>query len=150
MVAREVGAQVVELARAGDRGARADRYESYHDMQRPPRHAYVAFYLWLRTQTDVLIHMGAHGTLEWLPGKAVALSADGGTALVGAFGDNNDQGAAWAYTGLPCTLDVDGNRTIDALTDGLILLRAMFGMTGASIIFAASATPNRAFHVFVM
>ncbi|MEO1777980.1 MAG: cobaltochelatase subunit CobN, partial [Pseudomonadota bacterium] len=33
-----------------------------------------AFYLWLRTQTQALIHIGAHGTLEWLPGKSVALS----------------------------------------------------------------------------
>src|SRR6516225_166011 len=47
----------------------------YHDLSRPPRHAYVAFYLWLRQQgIDALIHMGAHGTLEWLPGRSVALS----------------------------------------------------------------------------
>ena len=34
------------------------------------------FYLWLREveRIDALIHCGAHGTLEWLPGKAVALS----------------------------------------------------------------------------
>ncbi|MES2143970.1 MAG: cobaltochelatase subunit CobN, partial [Pseudomonadota bacterium] len=39
------------------------------------RHAYVAFYFWLRSQgVHALIHMGAHGTLEWLPGKAAALS----------------------------------------------------------------------------
>ena len=43
----------------------------------PPRHALVAFMLWLRhvARVDVLLHMGAHGTLEWLPGKAVALTA---------------------------------------------------------------------------
>ena len=42
----------------------------------PPRHAYVAFYLWLRCveSIDAMIHLGAHGTLEWLPGKAVAVS----------------------------------------------------------------------------
>ena len=59
-----------------DRGARAERHETYHDMQRPPRHAYVAFYLWLRhiRKIDALIHLGAHGTLEWLPGKSVMLS----------------------------------------------------------------------------
>ena len=51
------------------------RDADYHDLSRTPRHAYVAFYLWLRRQGyDALIHMGAHGTLEWLPGKAVALS----------------------------------------------------------------------------
>lgn len=32
-----------------------------------------------------------------------------------------------------CTLDVDGNNTVDALTDGLMLLRAMFGLTGTSV-----------------
>ncbi len=37
----------------------------------------VAFGLWLRhvAKVDALVHMGAHGTLEWLPGKAVALTA---------------------------------------------------------------------------
>ncbi|WP_036280254.1 cobaltochelatase subunit CobN [Methylocystis sp. ATCC 49242] len=59
-----------------DRGARVDRYETYHDVQRAPRHAYVAFYLWLRhiRKIDALIHLGAHGTLEWLPGKSAMLS----------------------------------------------------------------------------
>ncbi len=53
--------------------ARAGASE-YHDLSRTPRHAYVAFYLWLRARADALVHVGAHGTLEWLPGKAVALS----------------------------------------------------------------------------
>jgi cobaltochelatase CobN len=46
----------------------------------------VAFYLWLRSQgIHALIHVGAHGTLEWLPGKAVALSDDcWPEALIGA------------------------------------------------------------------
>jgi cobaltochelatase CobN len=57
-----------------ERGRRRTRAEDYHNLSRVPRHAYVAFYLWLRRQTDALIHIGAHGTLEWLPGKAVALS----------------------------------------------------------------------------
>ncbi|MBY6136970.1 cobaltochelatase subunit CobN [Nocardioides marinus] len=57
-----------------ERGEVKNRVDDYHDLDRTPRHAYVAFYLWLRGQTDALIHIGAHGTLEWLPGKAVALS----------------------------------------------------------------------------
>ncbi len=56
-----------------ERGDVQTRADSYHDLSRTPRHSYVAFYLWLRGQ-DALIHMGAHGTLEWLPGKSVALS----------------------------------------------------------------------------
>ena len=57
-----------------ERGAPKTRDDDYHDLSRTPRHAYVAFYLWLQTQADALIHIGAHGTLEWLPGKSVALS----------------------------------------------------------------------------
>ena len=58
-----------------ERGEAASRVADYHDLSRVPRHAYVAFYLWLRQQgIHALIHMGAHGTLEWLPGKSVALS----------------------------------------------------------------------------
>lgn len=59
-----------------DRGARGDRKAGYHDLQLPPRHAYVALYAWLREEEriDALLHLGTHGTLEWLPGKALALS----------------------------------------------------------------------------
>ncbi|OAN96207.1 cobaltochelatase subunit CobN [Sulfitobacter geojensis] len=58
-----------------ERGAIDQRETDYHDLARVPRHSYVAFYLWLRAQRmHALIHIGAHGTLEWLPGKSVALS----------------------------------------------------------------------------
>jgi cobaltochelatase CobN len=60
-----------------ERGEVRSRDADYHDLARTPRHAYVAFYLWLRSRRiDALVHMGAHGTLEWLPGKSVALSGD--------------------------------------------------------------------------
>ena len=64
------------IALQPERGEVRTRADDYHDLSRTPRHAYVAFYLWLRTRADALIHMGAHGTLEWLPGKSVALSGD--------------------------------------------------------------------------
>lgn len=58
-----------------ERGDTKVRDDEYHDLSRVPRHGYVAFYLWLRSQgLQALVHMGAHGTLEWLPGKSVALS----------------------------------------------------------------------------
>lgn len=58
-----------------ERGRSESRADDYHDLSCTPRHAYVAFYLWLRAEAvDALIHIGAHGTLEWLPGKSVALS----------------------------------------------------------------------------
>jgi cobaltochelatase CobN len=61
-----------------DRGRSSQRRADYHDPLLPPRHALVAFGLWLRhvVKVDALVHMGAHGTLEWLPGKAIALTAE--------------------------------------------------------------------------
>jgi cobaltochelatase CobN len=72
--ATKLGNSVVALQ--PDRGRRDARKNEYHDTALPPRHAYVAFYLWLREilRVHALVHVGAHGTLEWLPGKAVALS----------------------------------------------------------------------------
>ncbi|WCR11166.1 cobaltochelatase subunit CobN [Paracoccus stylophorae] len=65
------------LALQPERGDTSRRDDDYHDLTRVPRHGFVAFYLWLRAQgLHAMIHMGAHGTLEWLPGKAVALSDD--------------------------------------------------------------------------
>ena len=58
-----------------ERGTPETRDDDYHDLSRTPCHAYVAFYLWLQSRADALIHIGAHGTLEWLPGKSVALSS---------------------------------------------------------------------------
>ncbi|MCJ2080463.1 cobaltochelatase subunit CobN [Methylobacterium sp. J-090] len=57
-----------------DRGRAADRKAGYHDPDAVPSHAYLAFHLGLRETFDALIHLGTHGTTEWLPGKAVALS----------------------------------------------------------------------------
>jgi cobaltochelatase CobN len=59
-----------------DRGRSADRKAAYHDPDAVPTHAYLAFHLGLRTRFDALVHLGTHGTTEWLPGKAVALSPD--------------------------------------------------------------------------
>jgi cobaltochelatase CobN len=59
-----------------DRGDAVSRKGEYHNLNLPPRHAYVAFYFWLtrKEKVDAILQLGAHGTLEWLPGKAVALS----------------------------------------------------------------------------
>ena len=47
-----------------------------HDPHIPPTHQYLATYRWLEQVfgADVLIHVGTHGNLEFLPGKSVALS----------------------------------------------------------------------------
>ncbi len=54
-----------------------DRGAAYHDTAAEPDPDYVAVYASLRDveRIDAMIHLGTHGTLEWLPGKALALSA---------------------------------------------------------------------------
>ncbi|MDC3003874.1 cobaltochelatase subunit CobN, partial [Paracoccaceae bacterium] len=70
----QIGGAVVALQ--PERSDPAHRDNEYHDISRVPCHGYVAFYLWLQDalKADAIIHIGAHGTLEWLPGKSVALS----------------------------------------------------------------------------
>ncbi|SDE81744.1 cobaltochelatase subunit CobN [Sporomusa acidovorans] len=48
-----------------------------HDPQCPPTHQYVATYRYLEKMwgADAVVHVGTHGNLEFLPGKAVGLSA---------------------------------------------------------------------------
>jgi cobaltochelatase CobN len=49
----------------------------YHDPDLPPSHHYLAAYRWLAEdfRADAIVHLGKHGTLEWLPGKGLGLSA---------------------------------------------------------------------------
>ncbi|OIP82715.1 MAG: cobaltochelatase subunit CobN, partial [Rhodobacterales bacterium CG2_30_65_12] len=59
------------------RGYNVDPTDTYHSPDLVPPHNYLAFYSWLRHdfRADAIVHMGKHGNLEWLPGKALALSA---------------------------------------------------------------------------
>jgi len=58
------------------RGYNIDPTDSYHSPDLVPPHNYFAFYFWLRHRfcAHAIVHMGKHGNLEWLPGKALALS----------------------------------------------------------------------------
>ncbi|MEO1609280.1 MAG: cobaltochelatase subunit CobN [Pseudomonadota bacterium] len=58
------------------RGYNIDPKATYHDPALVPPHGYLAFYFWLRSyfSAHAVIHLGKHGNLEWLPGKALALS----------------------------------------------------------------------------
>jgi cobaltochelatase CobN len=58
------------------RGYNIDPTDSYHSPDLVPPHGYLAFYIWLRDvhRANAIVHMGKHGNLEWLPGKALALS----------------------------------------------------------------------------
>ncbi len=59
------------------RGYEVDPRATYHDPDLVPPHGYLALYLWLRHvfRAQAIVHFGKHGNLEWLPGKALALTA---------------------------------------------------------------------------
>jgi cobaltochelatase CobN len=60
------------------RGYNLDPKATYHDPALVPPPSYFAAYAWLADsfRADAVIDLGKHGTLEWLPGKALALSAE--------------------------------------------------------------------------
>lgn len=60
----------------------------YHDPDLPPSHHYLAAYRWLEHgfQAHAVVHLGKHGSMEWLPGKNAALSAScGPDAAIGSM-----------------------------------------------------------------
>ena len=69
------------------RGYGDDPVGIYHDPELPPTHHYLACYWWIERVwgAHAIVHLGKHGTLEWLPGKTLALSA--GCAPDAALGD---------------------------------------------------------------
>ncbi|MCL0074466.1 cobaltochelatase subunit CobN, partial [Dehalococcoidia bacterium] len=58
------------------RGFLADPAAIYHSPDHPITHHYYAYYRWIRDvfKADAVMHIGKHGSLEWLPGKSVGLS----------------------------------------------------------------------------
>lgn len=52
--------------------------EAYHSTDIVCPHQYLAFYRYLQEvfQADVIVHVGTHGTIEWLPGKEIGLSSE--------------------------------------------------------------------------
>src|SRR6266851_3713687 len=68
----------VAIAVQPARGYNIDPAASYHAPDLVPPHGYLAFYAWISDglRAHAIVHMGKHGNLEWLPGKAVALSAE--------------------------------------------------------------------------
>jgi cobaltochelatase CobN len=79
--AMEFGQVVVALQPPRGYGMNPDAI--YHTPDLPPTHHYAAFYRWLATPAaqggwgaNAIVHVGKHGTLEWLPGKGVGLSSE--------------------------------------------------------------------------
>ncbi|MBS4031769.1 MAG: cobaltochelatase subunit CobN [Clostridiales bacterium] len=60
------------------RGWGEDINKIIHSPHMPPHHQYLAFYFWLQREfsANAVIHLGTHGTAEWLPGKSIGLSAE--------------------------------------------------------------------------
>ncbi len=58
------------------RGFLEDPAAIYHSPDLPIPHHYYAYYRWIRDifRADVVMHIGKHGSLEWLPGKSAGLS----------------------------------------------------------------------------
>jgi cobaltochelatase CobN len=101
--AREAHFGKIIVAVQPDRADASDRRARYHDPDLAPTDLYTAFYDRLRYSVDALVHLGTHGTLEWLPGKSVALSAAclplqllGGLPVIYPFIVNNPGEAAAA------------------------------------------------------
>ena len=65
------------------RGYDPEQLSDLHSPDLPPPHRYLAQYLWLRREErcQLMIHVGKHGSAEWLPGKSVGLSASCGPSL---------------------------------------------------------------------
>ena len=68
----------VAVALQPARGYNIDPASSHHDPALVPPHGYLAFYAWIADglRAHAVVHVGKHGNLEWLPGKALALSAE--------------------------------------------------------------------------
>ncbi|SHJ55826.1 cobaltochelatase CobN subunit [Hathewaya proteolytica DSM 3090] len=60
------------------RGIHENVEKAYHDKTLLPHHQYQGFYKWLRDEykADAIIHVGTHGTLEFLKGKECGISSD--------------------------------------------------------------------------
>ncbi|HEY1946956.1 MAG TPA: cobaltochelatase subunit CobN [Bryobacteraceae bacterium] len=79
--AMELGNALVALQPPRGYGMNPDAI--YHTPDLPPTHHYTAFYRWLGAPldqggwgADAIVHVGKHGTLEWLPGKGIGLSGE--------------------------------------------------------------------------
>lgn len=75
---------VLPQPRRGEVESGKDEAQLYHDVRVPINHAYLATYLWLRERQkiDALVHLGTHGTQEWLKGKERGLSVHDDPLLV--------------------------------------------------------------------
>lgn len=60
------------------RGVHENPGKAYHDKNMPPHHQYIAFYKWLEREweADAVLHLGTHGTIEFMKGKEAGMSSE--------------------------------------------------------------------------
>lgn len=60
------------------RGIHENTDKVYHDKSMLPHHQYIGFYKWIKEEfkADVVIHVGTHGTIEFLKGKECGMSGE--------------------------------------------------------------------------
>nr|MDO8080203.1 magnesium chelatase subunit H [Candidatus Freyarchaeota archaeon] len=60
------------------RGIHENPEKAYHDRNLPPHHQYIAFYKWLEKEfeANAVIHLGTHGTVEFMKGKEAGMSSE--------------------------------------------------------------------------
>ncbi|MBU2632051.1 MAG: cobaltochelatase subunit CobN, partial [Proteobacteria bacterium] len=70
---------VIMQPKRGCAGSRCDGQvcRILHDPDIPPPHQYIATYMYMEKifKADIIVHVGTHGNLEWLPGKGAGLSS---------------------------------------------------------------------------
>ncbi len=91
LFANDAGEIVLATIQAGNvvlliqppRGFGENPVAIYHDPDMAPSHHYLAAYRWLGGPVETggfgahaVVHLGKHGSMEWLPGKNAALSAE--------------------------------------------------------------------------
>ena len=59
-------------------GVQGDPMRLLFDKSNTPHHQYIAFYRWISRefQAHVLVHVGMHGSVEWMPGLQTGLTGD--------------------------------------------------------------------------
>lgn len=124
----------------GCAGARCDGKvcKILHDPDIPPTHQYLATYHYLENTfgADVLVHVGTHGNLEFLPGKGVGLSKEcypdigiGNIPHLYIYNsDNPAEGTIAKRRSLTCLVDhMQTSMTSSGLYEGLEELDRLLG-----------------------
>ncbi len=67
----------ISIVIQANRGFESDNLIDLHSPDLPPTHKYIAQYIWVSNvfKADAVVHIGKHGSVEWLPGKGVGLSS---------------------------------------------------------------------------